>query len=325
MAALAKVRAFELKSGQVTQNVLSFQYYPNVVFNPKLNPFAEEMRRQLKCGNRMWIYCHDAATNKLNLIYPSSLPTREADFCRNIKSGYIRVFVETEKPLEGSELVFEIPELPGIEGVERSTDDYTKFIKYLTNVRETVESIVKGTELFATYVDITMNGPNASHTGMVCRRCGDPVQSVLEKCVVCDHVACASCAPLLDHQRVHRCKTIHIAYPNGFYQADAPRCVKCRERVSPLYFIDKRTFEPVCNEDGETMIATGDASKHDLFLMHSGPIFKYQDLFLELKKEFPGVKDERIKLLLYLNKGNIISTKEALLVPNKTLRRCMNV
>ena len=73
------------------------------------------------------------------------------------------------------------------------------------------------------------------------------------------------------------------------------------------------------------MIATGAASKHDLSLIHSGPLFKYQDLFLELKKEFPGVKDERIKLLLWLNEGNVISTREALRVPNETLLRCTHM
>lgn len=306
---LSEVRVFVLRNRQVTGATLKFQYYPTVIFNPKLGPFVDEMRRQLKLeGRDFWMYCLDPAASRLVLINSPGYSVPDDVFFRFINYGAVRVFVEIERQLQEHELSFVLPTIPGIRSIndlrrDRSTDEYTKFTSHIMSIREQTEAIFRGTSMYSTYLHATTNKARSMHTGVACDNCGGCVSGLLEKCVECGCKLCAKCIPIMNHQRIHRNKTIFIAYPNGVTQLEAPNCKTCGIKVSPLYYIDKRSFYTYCNEHGELMIAHGEALPSDLVRIHCGAIFKYQDIFLKLKREFMDVPDERIKHLLWLNEG----------------------
>lgn len=307
---LSEVRVYVLRSTRLTEAIFKFQYYPSTIFNPKLVPFANEMKRQLKLRDMsFWIYSYDDAASRLVLLYGPRGRVDDRTFCRFIKHGFLRIFIETEREFLEKELHFVMPTTPGIKSIEElksdtKTDEYTKHMAHIASIRREVESILEGTDLYANYVDITINGAKALHTGVACDGCGEMVSGVLEKCAVCSHKACIPCSEKMNHQLVHRSKTVTIAYPNDYYQVDAQECEICRRKVSPLYYIDLRSFSIYCNEDGDMMIARGDAREKDLFRIHCGALFKYQEAFLRLQKDFPRVPEKRIKHLLYLNEGS---------------------
>lgn len=318
-ASLSEVRVYVLRSTHFTEIILKFQYYPSAIFNPRLDLFANEMKRQLRLeGRPFWIYCYDDAAKRLAPIYGPRSRVDDRVFCRFIEHGFLRIFVEIEREFRESELSINIPTLPGARSIDdlkrdTQTDDYTKQMMQIASIRERVNSILEGTEFYAEYIDKAINGAKAIHTGMTCDKCGNQVEGVLEKCAVCSHKACVGCIPLLDHQQVHRGGTVMIAYPDCYHHRDAPECEKCRRKVSPLYYIDLRSFSVYCNEDGEMMIARREAREKDLFRIHCGALFKYQEAFLTLKREFPRVPDKRIKHLLYLNEGSEINVRYVLL------------
>lgn len=141
------VRVCVLKAGELTPNIFSFQYYPAAIYRPAFKPFEEELKRQMKIpfDRPIWVYHHNAQSSTL-------VPVGAEHFAEFVSHRFIRVFVETERPLAGPELVLNIPTFPELGNLgdaiaKDRMGDPSEINEYAEKLGKLAERIVQGIEL----------------------------------------------------------------------------------------------------------------------------------------------------------------------------------
>lgn len=253
------VRVFELKGGQLTSNIISFQYYPTRVGQAKMKYLVPEVKKQLKCPENIWIYGLDATPTEKRLYFLGNSSIKP-------NFGLLTLFVETERALEDHELTSVI---------QKPRENYTlEIAKKDCYDKKDVES-------FTTYKKELGKELNDIMKDAGIKK-GDLKDLDTQKCPVC-------------------CKC-------GINVGDVSKAHK----HGVIWFVIKDTLEPMCIEDADTLVHNNVMDSRELFMVCRDPVFKFEDEFTELKKTYIDVPDDRIRCLLWLNRGNKDNVKAVL-------------